>query len=145
MSNSKIDKIYFYAKKFRLAVEQCDKTTLPDTFRDFPRGSCGDTCLILAKYLKDSDMGVFNYVLGKIYKDNQNYYTHAWLLQSQIIVDITADQFDSVEQKVIVSTNSNWHKKFNIESKTPAEIERYDPFTRAELLDCYNRVIKYIA
>ena len=114
---------------------------MPVTFRCFPKGSCGDTCLILAKYLKDSDLGIFNYILAK---DNQNYSTHAWLKQNQIIVDITADQFNNIQQKVIVNTNSNWHEKFYIESETPADLERYDRYTQAELLDCYYKIRKYI-
>lgn len=144
ITNSKIDEIKLYAGKFRLAIEQCDKKILPVTFRCFPKGSCGDTCLILAKYLDDSALGVFNYILGKIYKDDQSYYTHAWLKQNQIIVDITADQFNNVQQKVIVTTNSNWYKKFHIESETTADLERYDHHTQAELLDCYCKIRKYI-
>ena len=144
INNSKIDEIQLYAEKFRFAIEQCDKKILPVTFRSFPKGSCGDTCLILAKYLDDSALGVFNYILGRIYKDNQNYYTHAWLKQSQVIVDITADQFNNVQQKVIVTTNSNWHKNFYIESETIANLETYDSHTQAELLDCYYKIKRYI-
>ncbi len=144
INNSKINEIRLCAGKFRLAIEQCDKKILPDTFRSFPKGSCGDTCLILAKYLKESNLGVFNYILGKIYKDNQNYYTHAWLKQNQVIVDITADQFNNVQQKVIVTTNSNWHKNFHVESETIANLETYDSHTQAELLDCYYKIKRYI-
>jgi hypothetical protein len=144
INNSKIDEIQLYAEKFRLAIEQCDKKILPLTFRYFPKGSCGDTCLILGQYLKDSNLGVLKYILGKTYKDNQNYSTHAWLKQSQVIVDITADQFNNVQQKVIVTTNSNWHKKFHIQSETIADLETYDSHTQAELLDCYYKIKRYI-
>lgn len=89
-------------------------------------------------------MGSFNCVSGKIYRDELNYYIHAWLIQSEIIVDITADQFNTVQQEVIVSTNSNWYKKFNIESETSAALERYDCAPRAELLFCCQQICKCI-
>jgi hypothetical protein len=40
------------AMRFRAAIEACDLKTLPITFHEFPRGSCGVATLILAKYLK---------------------------------------------------------------------------------------------
>lgn len=143
INNSEIDKIQLYACKFRLAIEQCDRKVLPVYFRDFPRGSCGDTCLLLAKYLQDVGLGIFSYVVD-IYQDDQNHYTHAWLKQRNVIVDITADQFNDIQQKVIVTTNSNWYKKFYIDSETDANLEKYDSYTRAQLLDCYNRISTYI-
>jgi hypothetical protein len=45
------------AKRLRAAIEACDLTTLPITFHEFPRGSCGDASLILAKHLKDNVNG----------------------------------------------------------------------------------------
>ena len=144
INNPKIEKLRLLATKFRVAIEQCDKKILPVSFRHFPQGSCGDTCLILGKYLKELKLGDFKYVSGTIYKDNYNYYTHAWLKQSQIIVDITADQFNDIQQKVIVTTNSSWHRKFDIQLEKTADIENYDPFTIGELLGCYNTIKPYL-
>ena len=143
ITNPKIDKIQIYACKFRLAIEQCDKKILPVYFRDFPRGSCGDASLLLAKYFKNVGLGDFSYVVG-IYNENHTPYTHAWLKQRNVIVDITADQFDDIQQKVIVTTNSSWHEKFDIQSESTADLQNYDPFAIGQLLSCYNTIKTYI-
>ena len=40
------------AHRFRAAIDACDKRRLPYSFTEFPSGSCGDTVLLLAKYLE---------------------------------------------------------------------------------------------
>ena len=76
------------AKRLRAAIEACDLKTLPITFHEFPRGSCGDATLILAKHLKDNGQKGFAYVCGM-----RDGHSHAWLERDGLIVDITGDQF----------------------------------------------------
>lgn len=38
--------------------------------------------------------------------------SHAWLEQSGLIIDITADQFDEVGDSVLVTRNSVWHSSW---------------------------------
>ena len=89
-------KIYIAAKSFKEAIQKCDKKLLPITFKEFPKGSCGDAVLLLGKYLSDVGLGEFDYVLGGV-----NEKSHAWLQQNKLIVDITADQFDDQTEEII--------------------------------------------
>lgn len=40
-------------------------------------------------------------------------HSHAWIKQGDIIIDITADQFDEIETPVIVTNASAWHNRFD--------------------------------
>lgn len=96
------------AKNFRDAIEiaQQDSGNKNFTyFSLFPKGTCGSTCYMLAKYLSEClDLNAqIYYVEGKYYKTN--FSSHAWLEiyktkedpQSKWIVDITGDQFSGNE------------------------------------------------
>ncbi len=64
MSNAKTELIELHARQFRSALEKCPKNILPIQFKKFPRGSCGDAGLLLAKYLNSVGLGQFDYVHG---------------------------------------------------------------------------------
>src|SRR5271163_4521740 len=102
------------ATKFRLAIERCDRRRLSDTFQDFPKGSCGDAALLLRAFLQDQGLGTFQYALG--WRDgNDGRHSHAWLAAGGLVVDITADQFQEIDEKVIVTENSGWHAAIQID------------------------------
>jgi hypothetical protein len=123
------------AKRFRAAIEACDLKTLPITFHEFPRGSCGDATLILAKYLKDNGQEGFVYVCGM-----RDGHSHAWLERDGLIVDITGDQFADNEDPVCVSRRSAWHAQFEIDREDLSDIDLYDDFTRFNLGGAYKRI-----
>jgi len=77
-------------------------------FEAFPAGACGDTCLLLARWLEANGFGCWEYVTG--WRDR---WSLAWLQQAGVIVDVTADQFPDMKQPVIVSTDDAWHRHFN--------------------------------
>lgn len=122
-------------RRFRLAIERTDSNRLPVTFEAFPRGSCGDAALLLAKYLEEIGFGIFQYMLG-----SRAGWSHAWLQQGSVIVDITADQFGDVDEKVIVTTWSPWHIGFSGEVEHVADYQIYDENTRATLGGAYHLV-----
>ena len=68
MKDSETEAIEFRAAQFRTALEECERRLLPITFEDFPRGSCGDATLLLAKFLQDSGLGMFDYICGELYE-----------------------------------------------------------------------------
>ena len=65
--------------------------------------------LILAKYLHAKRFGIPYIVCG--YNDTHS--SHAWIIMDDWIIDITADQFDEITEKVIVTKNSKFHDLFN--------------------------------
>jgi hypothetical protein len=84
-----LNKIRQLATAFRAGIENCDPAKMILTMRQFPRGSCGDASLLLARYLRENGAGEFQYVLGE--RGEGNHWTsHAWLEQAEVIVDIAA-------------------------------------------------------
>ena len=89
--------LYELAFRFRTAIELCDKTKLPVSFADFPNGSCGDTGLLLAKYLEKNGCSCCDYMCGV-----RDGLTQAWLQQGGLVIGITADRFTDLDEPVIV-------------------------------------------
>jgi len=72
--------------------------------------------------------------------------THAWIERDGVIVDITADQFDDVEQAVIVTADRTWHDQFKGDTVMgPARIDSYDPRSEAELGGAYQLILADLA
>ena len=130
-----LDRIRHLAWRFRSAIEACDQAYLPSTFQDFPAGACGDTTLLLGKYLEQNGCGHFDYVFG-----TQDDKTHAWLQRADLFVDITADQFADNDRRVIVEYASAWHIGFQEELKYTADFENYGDVMRDEYRAAYARI-----
>lgn len=129
------------AAVFRAALLACDKNALFITLQSFPNGACGDASYLLAKYFEDKGCGQFDYVLGK---RRPNFYSHAWLEKNRIIVDITADQFESIHDPVLVTSDHSWHHQFKEEDRHVADFERFDSSTVTNLRSSYELVVKRI-
>ncbi len=108
---------------FRTALVACEKDSLVISLRDFPSGSCSDASYLLAKYLGEMGCGKFNYVVGIRKKDE---WSHVWLEQDSIIVDITADQFEENESEVIVTSDVSFHQQFKEDQRWVADYRKYD-------------------
>jgi hypothetical protein len=131
-----LDAVRGSATAFRAAIERCDRRALPIGFECFPRGSCGDTTLLLGTYLTEQGLGAFEYVYaqrGRRDADQPTWQSHAWLRQGPLIVDITADQFPEVAEPVIVTSSSSWHETFQQEVRHSADFRIFDEDTRASL------------
>jgi|HubBroStandDraft_6_1064221.scaffolds.fasta_scaffold209613_3 hypothetical protein len=63
---------------------------------------------MLGQYLSDNGTGEWTYLAG--IRDGL---THAWLERDEIYADITADQFEDVEQEIIVTMGHAWHTDFS--------------------------------
>ena len=46
---------------------------------------------------------------------------HVWLRQNDIVIDITADQFDEGQAKVIVTRHSPWHAASQLAESMPTD------------------------
>jgi hypothetical protein len=145
VEDAEIEALEFRAKQFRAALEHCERDLLPIAFENFPRGSCGDATLLLAKYLQNSGLGFFDYICGEVYEDGgRKFQSHAWLQRGNIIVDITADQFNEIEAPVLVTRDHSWHNQFEVEVKNVADYEVYDERTKRILSSAYESVIACI-
>lgn len=132
-------KIRELAGHFRNAIEKCPKERLSVSFCNFPRGACGDTSILLGEFLSDHGYGPCDYVSG--IRDHQS---HAWLELNKMIIDITADQFDEKESKVILTNDRTWHSTFIEEMRHQANIDIWDEKTRIVLWQAYNLIISFL-
>lgn len=130
------DCVVFKATEFRQAI--VDALPIDDVVLDsFPDGTCGDVSPLLGEYLYESGLGEWQYRVGW-----RNGRSHAWIECDGLIVDITADQFDEVDDPVIVTTNSPWHQGFETHDDShPARIGTYDEATATRLASIYNQII----
>jgi hypothetical protein len=117
MDSETIERVRLAATRFRDAIEKCRDLHVDIFFEAFPRGGCGDTADMLGTFLNENGLGLFRYVLGERGSHAQDdYTTHAWLTQDGWIVDIAADQFPEISDRVIVclASESAWHATFTI-------------------------------
>ena len=61
-----------------------------------------------------------------------------------LIIDITADQFRDMEDKIIVTTDRTWHDLWDWEVEHVADIERYHHHTKSTLEDAYKTIVSLI-
>lgn len=128
--------------RFREAIERCNPTQLTVWMQNFPNGSCGDATPLLGTYLTKLGHSNFMYVLGERRCHGPNgWHSHAWLEKDGLIIDITADQFPEVTERVIVATHSTWHDTFEREIRHRADLHIYDPATVANLGQAYFAVL----
>ncbi|HOI73148.1 MAG TPA: hypothetical protein PLO63_03275 [Syntrophales bacterium] len=125
---------------FRRAILACDSSSLCTTLQTFPRGACGDASYLLARFLSEQGCGEFEYVLGR----NDHYGSHVWLEKSNIIIDITFDQFDENKGSSMVTTDGRFYSQFQIEDRHIADYEIYDHVTILNLTNTYREIIKHI-
>lgn len=134
------DRIRDCAARVRAALESLTPEELPIGLKSFPRGACGDACLILGAALRDGGLGNFRYVCGLTHKDGGNE-SHAWLVGEGLIVDITADQFEDGMPAVYVETGSNWHERWGeVEEPGPADYRLWSGLTLHELHKVYETI-----
>ena len=133
-----LDEIRRTASRFRKAIEACDRSMLPISFEEFPRGSCGDVTPLLGTYLIEHGFGPFDYVLGE---RGSSGCTHAWLRRGQLDVDITADQFADAPGSVIVCVESPWHRMFRQRIEHVADFRIYDEHAVSSLEAAYGLIV----
>ncbi len=93
------------ALQFRRAIEQVGpRDTVFAAMKSFPKGCCKDTSFLLARIL-NLRYGVHEsrYVYGTRAAESLEWYTHGWLETAGYILDVTADQFEEVSEKVMVT------------------------------------------
>jgi hypothetical protein len=70
--------------------------------------------------------------------------SHAWLEYVEYIIDITADQFAEINDKVIVTTNKQWYAKFKFQSRSYRNFEKFNKLNRVRLDKLYKAIINRI-
>jgi hypothetical protein len=126
---------------FRNALEKLPIEKFPESsfFNCFPRGCCGDSSHLLAKYFKDANLKPY-YVCGWMGRQS-----HAWIELDGLIIDITADQFDEITEGVIVTNDSEFHKKFDIHDRYLSDFDTHDERSANRYKGIYDYILEYIS
>jgi len=124
------------ASRFRELIIITQRDSLPISLQNFPHGACGDTTLLLGHYLTELGFDEFRYYLGS--RDGRS---HAWLQSGNIIVDISADQFEDFDDPVFVSNKSGWHESFNGTDQHTADLTVFGEPTAAILKNAYDAIL----
>ncbi|MGG0793795.1 hypothetical protein ABE137_07285 [Brevibacillus laterosporus] len=136
-----IDQIREYAVIFRKAIQSMPMSEFPKSlyFDRFPIGCCGDSSKLFSKFL--SSKGIKAYYVWGIRDDE---YSHAWLEYDDIIIDLTADQFDEVHEEVVVTKNRDWHSQFEIQNKVALDFEEFEEYNAKRLGAIYKNILNKI-
>lgn len=107
------DKLITLASEFRKAAWTYSNTinTSNNVICGFPGGCCDSASRLLAAYLEDCGYKGATYVEGKK-SSKGKFKSHVWICYEDWNIDITADQFDGVEEAVIVADASLRHLGF---------------------------------
>ncbi|MBZ9984748.1 hypothetical protein LB521_26820 [Mesorhizobium sp. BR-1-1-8] len=139
-SVASVDQIRECAARVRAALQGFNPEYLPIGLKSFPRGACGDACLILGAALQDRELGDFRYVCGLTDKNGSNE-SHAWVIGEGLIIDITADQFADGMPAVFVGSASKWHDRWTEVVETgPADYRKWKGHTLYELDQLYEAI-----
>ena len=97
----------------------------------FPRGWCVCLSRVLGALLsRKYPSEKFYYICGEVVFDTGDWTSHAWIRYEDLILDITADQFDEITEPVIIIpvSRSSFHAMFEITNEHIAErsVEHYD-------------------
>lgn len=112
-------KIFDLVKQFRLSIEKARDAEYFSNdfiFNRFPRACCGDTCYILAEYLKSKGIETI-YVCGDF-----NGGTHAWLVVKDSRVKIPKQQLFKLPDEMVEIFNSYSNGAYS----KPIDITRYN-------------------
>ena len=120
-----MDRIYRLAHEFRVAMNRANDAGLFKQimrFEDFPRGSCGDTCYLLAEYLLEHNIYT-EYVCGTKWPQS-----HAWLVVTTK-EELEQKRIAKNKKRIVVSEHSNGYEYILslIENNKISEIECSEP------------------
>lgn len=135
------DQLFIDVKRFRSAIEDyknSDFSANDSNFKNsFPSGQCQNSSLLLAAWLRSEDYLNVEVVSG----DNSfggNADTHAWVCVGEVVVDITADQFDERKYpSVWVGEKLDLHSNYVVRTSFQQSID-------APLFNTYRNITKFI-
>jgi hypothetical protein len=106
------------ASAFRRSFETVDLSKSPGALPHFPEGCCHWASYMIGHYLKYEQKCDPSEVIGER-SAADGVENHSWLNINGLVIDITSDEFDDSDEKVIVSKNSAWHKKWRVVATYP--------------------------
>lgn len=113
------EELFAIASRFRSAIESADLSEnsvgreASLRMRDFPHGACAEASDLFSIFLTERfELSPLVAKGGQIEEGEKWFGTHEWLKHNDLVIDITADQFEMVDDRVIVSKDSAFHNKY---------------------------------
>lgn len=137
----KAEKIRELSMELRNAITKMEPDELPNSsfLLRFPYGCCGDASNLLAKYLRENNIEC-EYVWGM-----RGEQSHAWLECSDLMIDITADQFPEIKEKILVTSDKSWHRNFKSQRRSDGDFEKFEPYNKNRLTTIYENILRRIS
>ena len=109
-------------------------------FCEFPK----DKCMIAARLVGDYLHQQLDIPLKRIQiaTNSRRIGRHAWTMLDEIIIDITADQFDDCSEQVIVSRKSAWHRTWSQPEFEDHELSVGNDFADQVWSDLYQYILQ---
>jgi len=115
------------ATDFRQAIEESDLSEASIgreaniRVGSFPYAACAEISTVLGMVLSNKYQvtPLVEKIVGT--EVDGEFISHHWLEHNDIIIDVTPDQFDRIDDKVIVSSESKFHKEDLKDSKDYSE------------------------
>jgi hypothetical protein len=98
------------ATTFRMGIDRCKDRLTFSPMKKFPGGCCKFASFLLARYLIRENGYCSITFISAWGRDRRNEpISHLWLVHRGTLIDITADQFDGIDESVIVTHDRTWH------------------------------------
>lgn len=117
-----MNEIIEICEEFVAAIHSIPPHSRHISFQNYPHGCCGATTELIGTLLHERGFGIFEYIHGS----KMTIPSHAWAQQGNLLVDLTACQFSSIKEKIIVSSNSPWHAEFKITDRDKIDLATSD-------------------
>lgn len=134
------------ARQMRAAIESIPFDSLPLQMAYFPAGACMDTSILLGAYLVDLGHPGFELISGiRGNWEDDTWTSHAWLARGDLVIDITADQFNDAPTGVIVKSPSIWHQQFHGETIGCSDFRSWHGSSMQYLYVMYSRLLPILS
>lgn len=104
-------------------------------FENYPRGCCGDTCNLFARFLAEKGIQA-KYVWGV-----RGEQSHAWLEYNGWVIDLTADQFPEISEKIVITKDKKWYSKFKGQRKSYNDFYQFNGYNSDRLSTIYQNIL----
>ena len=103
MTEPHINEVIAEAKKFRLKLELAKGAKIPLVTEDFPVMNCKLSSLLFTYHALKKWPSIVIHGIGGVATshDGSNQITHYWLEHQETAIDITADQYNLIENKYL--------------------------------------------
>jgi hypothetical protein len=110
--------------RFRNAIYSARRDDWKGNMNRFPVECCHHACSLLLLYFGQIGIKGYQTYRGNHPVDGDG--QHLWLQKGDVVVDISADQFPGIGERVIVTHDSEWHNALNGKAEAPPTNPDYE-------------------